>query len=170
MKRLESLARGHWYELLIGALLLAALLELVLGRGSSPMSIRYAIPLVVLLVAPLFARGRFPFAAPASYWVIATAISFVDGELIPFMVSLFPVGLVAAFLLGNQRDLRRAWAGLAIVLAGIVVVVYNIPGHLTAELVVIPVDFGIAWAAGVVLRDRAPKEGAAGQRAARAAR
>src|SRR5262245_64024095 len=103
MKRLESLARGHWYELLIGALLLAALLELVLGRGSSPMSIRYAIPLVVLLVAPLFARGRFPFAAPASYWLIATGISFIDGELIPFMVSLFPVGLVSAFLRSEEH-------------------------------------------------------------------
>src|SRR5215475_7301787 len=170
MKRLESLARGHWYELLIGALLVAALLELVLGRGSSPVSIRYAIPLVVLLVAPLFARGRFPFAAPASYWLIATGISFIDGELIPFMVSLFPVGLVSAFLLGNQRDLKRAWAGLAIVLAGIVTVVYNIPGHLTAELVVIPVDFGISWAAGLVLRDRAQRAEAAEIRATQAER
>jgi len=170
MKRLESLARGHWYELLIGALLVAALLELVLGRGSSPVSIRYAIPLVVLLVAPLFARGRFPFAAPASYWLIATGISFIDGELIPFMVSLFPVGLVSAFLLGNQRDLRRAWAGLAIVLGGIVTVVYNIPGHLTAELVVIPVDFGISWAARLVLRDRAQKAEAAEIRATQAER
>ena len=75
--------------------------------------------------------------ALGSSWLIATAISFVDGQLIPFMISLFPVGLVAAFLLGNQRDLRRAWAGLAIVLGGITTVVYNIPGHLTAELVVI---------------------------------
>ena len=129
MSRVETLAREHLYELLIGALLIAAMLELVLGRDSSPMSLRYAVPLVALLVAPLFARRRFPFAAPASYWLIATAISFVDGQLIPFMVSLFPVGLVAAFLLGNQRDLRRAWAGLAIVLGGITTVVYNIPGH-----------------------------------------
>ena len=149
MTRVVSLARRHSYELLIGALLTTALLELILGRNASPMSIRYAIPLVALLVAPLFARTRFPFAAPASYWLIATAISFVDGALIPFMVSLFPVGLVAAFLLGNQRDLRRAWAGLAIVLGGIITVVYNIPGHLTAELIVIPVDFGISWAAGL---------------------
>ena len=114
MNRVESLARDYWYELLIGALLIAALLELVLGRDASPMSIRYAVPLVALLVAPLLGRRRFPFAAPASYWLIATAISFVDGALIPFMVSLFPVGLVSAFLLGNQRDLKRAWAGLAI--------------------------------------------------------
>jgi signal transduction histidine kinase len=155
---------------LIGALLTAAMLELILGRNSSPMSIRYALPLVALLVAPLFARRRFPFAAPASYWLIATAISFVDGALIPFMVRLFPVGLVAAFLLGSQRDLRRAWAGLAIVLGGIVTVVYNIPGHLTAELIVIPVDFSISWAAGLVLRDRAQKAEAAEIRAAQAER
>jgi signal transduction histidine kinase len=170
MNRVESLARDYWYELLIGALLIAAWLELILGRNASPMSIRYAVPLVALLVAPLFARRRFPFAAPASYWLIATAISFVDGALIPFMVSLFPVGLVAAFLLGNQRDLRRAWAGLAIVLGGIITVVYNIPGHVTAELIVIPVDFAISWAAGFVLRDRAQKAEAAEIRAMQAER
>src|SRR5262245_18731715 len=112
MNRVVSLARRHSYELLIGALLTAALLELILGRDSSPMSIRYAVPLTALLIAPLCARRRFPFAAPVSYWVIATGISFIDGQLIPFMVSLFPVGLVAAFLLRNQRDLKRAWAGL----------------------------------------------------------
>src|SRR5437867_3660089 len=173
MSRVESLARDYWYELLIGALLVAAMLELILGRDSSggpPTSLRYGIPVVALLVATLFGRKRFPFAAPASYWLVATAISFYDGGLIPFMVSLFPVGLVAAFLLGNQRDARRAWAGLAIVLGGITTVVYNIPGHLTAELIVIPVDFGISWAAGFALRDRAQKAEAAESRATQAER
>jgi signal transduction histidine kinase len=173
MNRVESLAREYWYELLVGGLLVAAMLELILGRnspGAPPTSLRYAIPVVVLLIATLFARRRFPFAAPASYWLIATAISFYDGALIPFMVSLFPVGLVAAFLLGNQRDARRAWAGLAIVLGGIITVVYNIPGHATAELIVIPVDFGISWAAGFALRDRAQKAEAAEIRAAQAER
>ena len=173
MSRVESLARDYWYELLIGALLVAAMLELILGRNSSggpPTSLRYGIPVVALLVATLFARRRFPFAAPASYWLIATAISFFDGALIPFVVSLFPVGLVAAFLLGNQRDARRAWAGLAIVLGGIITVVYNIPGHLTAELIVIPIDFGISWAAGFALRDRAQKVEAAEIRATQAER
>jgi signal transduction histidine kinase len=170
MSRVVALARTHSYELLIAALLITAMLELVLGRDSSPVALGKAVPLLVLLVAPLFARRWFPFAAPASYWVLATAISFVNGELIPFMVSLFPVGLVSAFLLGNQRDLKRAWAGLAIVLGGIITVVYNIPGHATAELVVIPVDFGIAWAAGLVLRERERKQEAAEIRATQAER
>jgi signal transduction histidine kinase len=173
MRRVRYLAQEYWFEVLIGALTVAALLELIIGRnspGAPSTSLRYSVPAVLLLVGSLFARRRFPFAAPASYWAIATAISFVDGTLIPFMVSLFPVGLVAAFLLGNLRDARRAWAGLAIVLGGIITVVYNIPGHLTVELIVIPVDFGIAWAAGFALRERAQKAEAAEIRAAQAER
>jgi signal transduction histidine kinase len=170
---MRHIARDNWFELLIGALGVVAMIELIVGRnspGAPSTSLRYAVPVVGLLVAPLFARRRFPFAAPTAYWVAASAISFFDGVLIPFMVSLFPIGLVAAFLLGNLRDARRAWAGLAIVLGGITTVVYNIPGHLTAELIVIPVDFGIAWAAGFTLRERAEKAEAAETRAIQAER
>jgi signal transduction histidine kinase len=173
VSRIRHIARDNWFELLIGALGVVAMIELIVGRnspGAPSTSLRYAVPVVALLVAPLFARRRFPFAAPAAYWVAASAISFFDGVLIPFMVSLFPIGLVAAFLLGNVRDARRAWAGLAIVLGGITTVVYNIPGHLTAELIVIPVDFGIAWAAGFALRERAEKAEAAETRAIQAER
>jgi signal transduction histidine kinase len=173
VSRMRNIAREYWFELLIGALGVVAMIELIVGRnspGAPSTSLRYAVPVVALLVVPLFARRRFPFAAPAAYWVAASAISFFDGVLIPFMVSLFPIGLVAAFLLGNVRDARRAWAGLAIVLGGITTVVYNIPGHLTAELIVIPVDFGIAWAAGFALRERAEKAEAAETRAIQAER
>jgi signal transduction histidine kinase len=45
-----------------------------------------------------------------------------------------------------------------------------IPGHLTTELLFIPVDFGIAWAAGYALRERAEKAEAAETRAMRAER
>ena len=43
-----------------------------------------------------------------------------------------------------------------IVLVGITAVVYNIPGIATAELILIPIEFGITWAAGLRLcaRDR----------------
>jgi signal transduction histidine kinase len=171
--RATQLAREYWFELLIGALLTSALLELVLqydSPGAPPTSIGWAIPMVVLLIGPLFFRRRYPFGAPAAYWLLATAVSFIDGALIPFMTSLFPVGLASAFLLGYQRDNRRAWAGLVIVLAGIATVVYNIPGVATAELFVIPIDFGISWAAGYVLRERSVQAEAAELRAMRAER
>jgi signal transduction histidine kinase len=76
--------------------------------------------------------------------------------------------LASAALLGNLRDARQAGTGLAIVLAGITAVVYNIPGHTTAELILIPVDFGIAWAAGFALRARKEQAEAAEVRAAQA--
>jgi signal transduction histidine kinase len=171
--KINDFAREYWFELLIGALLLAAMLELLLqfdSPGAPPTSVWLAVPAVAVLVGPLFARRRYPFAAPAAYWLFAAGLSFVDGELIPFMVSLFPVGMASAFLLGNQRDNRRAFTGLAIVLGGITAVVYNIPGILTAELFVIPIDFGISWAAGYALRERAQKAEAAETRAMRAER
>jgi signal transduction histidine kinase len=171
--RIRHLAREYWFELLIGVLAIAAMLELVIGRnspGAPSTTLWFSVPAVAILVLPLFARRRFPFAGPAAYWVIAAALTFVDSLLIPFMVSLFPVGLASAFLLGNVRDRRRAWTGLAIVLGSITTVVYNIPGHLTAELIFIPVDFGIAWAAGYALQDRSQKVEAAETRAMRAER
>ena len=170
---MRYLAREYWFELLIGALAVAAMLELVIGRnspGAPDTTLWFSVPAVACLVLPLFARRRFPFASPAAYWLLAAALSFVDPILIPFMVSLFPVGLASAFLLGNVRDVRLAWTGLAIVLGSITTVVYNIPGHLTAELIFIPVDFGIAWAAGFALRERAEKAEAAELRAIQAER
>jgi signal transduction histidine kinase len=171
--RIRDLAREYWFELLIAVLGIAAMSELIIGRnspGAPSTALWFEVPAVAVLVLPLFARRRFHFAAPAAYWVVAAALTFVDGLLIPFMVSLFPVGLASAFLLGNVRDSRRAWTGLAIVLGSITTVVYNIPGHLTAELIFIPVDFGIAWAAGFALRERAEKAEAAETRAIQAER
>jgi signal transduction histidine kinase len=173
VSRIRSIGREYWFELLIGVLAVAAMLELVIGRnspGAPTTTLWFAVPAVAAIVLPLFARRRFPFAAPAAYWLLATALTFVDGLLIPFMVSLFPIGMASAFLLGNVRDSRRAWTGLAIVLGGITTVVYNIPGHLTAELIFIPVDFGISWAAGFALRERAEKAEAAEIRAIQAER
>jgi signal transduction histidine kinase len=130
----------------------------------------FALPAVAVLMLPLFTRRWFPFGAPAAYWILAAALSFIDGVLIPSIESLFLVGLASAALLGNLRNARQAWTGLAIVLAGITAVVYNIPGRTTPELILIPIEFGIAWAAGFALRERAEKVEAAESRAIQAER
>jgi signal transduction histidine kinase len=168
MSRVQSFAREYWFELLVGALAVAAILDLILSPGAPSTSLWFAIPAVAVLMLPLLTRRRFPFGAPAAYWILAAALSFVDGVLIPSIESLFPVGLASAALLGNLRDAKQAWTGLAIVLAGITTVVYNIPGIATAELILLPVDFGIAWAAGFALRMRGEQAEAAEIRAARA--
>jgi signal transduction histidine kinase len=174
MSRMRERAGEHWFELLIAVLALAGMLELVVGRdapGAPAMSLWFAVPAVALLVLPLFARRRFPFGAPAAYWLVATALTFVDGLLIPFIGSLGVVGLATAFLLGNLRDDRQAGIGLALVLGCMVIIVSNIPGTQTASaLIFIPLRFVVAWVAGYALRERSQQAEAAEMRAALADR
>jgi hypothetical protein len=104
MSRMRYAAGEYWFELLIAVLAVAGMLELVVGRdspGAPATSLWFSVPAVAVLVLPLFARRRFPFAAPAAYWFMATALTFVDGLLIPFSGSLGIVGLATAFLLGT---------------------------------------------------------------------
>jgi signal transduction histidine kinase len=145
------------------------MLELVVGRdspGAPPTTLWISIPTVGVLVLLLLARRRFPFAAPAGYWLLAAAISFGDGVLLAFVGSLSIVGLASAFLLGNLRNPLKAGAGLIFVLVGIVIVVYNIPGETVSDLVFIPLRFVVAWVAGYALRERAEQAEAAEVRAA----
>ena len=102
--------------------------------------------------------------------MLAVALSFVDWRLIPFAISIFVVGLVAAFLLGNLRDPVQAAVGLAFVVGGPVAVVYMIPGHSAAEIIFIPLEFAICWVAGFALRERAEQAEAAEGRAEQAER
>src|SRR5215218_8743672 len=142
MSRIRYVVREYWFELLIAVLAIAGMLELVVGRdlpGAPATSLWFSVPAVAVLVLPLFARRRFPFAAPAAYWLMATALTFVDGLLVAFVGSLGVVGLATAFLLGNLRNGLKAGAGLVVVLVGIVIVVYNIPGPQPAgDFVFIP--------------------------------
>jgi signal transduction histidine kinase len=169
MSRIRYGAREYWFELLIAVLAIAGMLELIVGRespGAPATSLWFSIPAVAVLVLPLFARRRFPFAAPAAYWLMATALTFVDGLLIPFIGSLGVVGLATAFLLGNLRDNRQAGIGLAIVLGCILIVVDNIPGPHTVSLVVfVPLRYVVSWVAGYALRERAEQAEAAEMRA-----
>ncbi len=174
VSRVDHIARAYWFELLIAAMGIAAMLELVVGRdspGAPTTSLWFSLPAMALLVLPLFARRRFPFAAPAAYWVLAAVLTFADGLLITFPGSLNVIGLATAFLLGNLRDRRQAFIGLAIVTGSIVTVVYNIPGpEPSSWLIFIPLRFVAGWVAGYALRERSEQAEAAEERAAQAER
>jgi signal transduction histidine kinase len=173
MSRVWPLARKYALDVLISLLVIAAMIELVVRRDSAdaPRTTLWVdLPAIAVMVLPLFARRRFPFAAPASYWLLAAALSFVDGRLVAFMTSVFVIGMAASFLLGNLRDALQARTGLAVVLGGAAIVVYNLPDHSTSELVFIPLLFGICWLAGFALRERAEQAEAAEERAAQAER
>ena len=171
MGAIEYLARKYWFEVPIALLAIEGMTEVVVRRDApdAPRSALWlALLVVALMVLPLFARRRFPFAALIGYWLLAAGATFVDGRLIPFMTSVFVLGMVVAFLLGNLRDAIQARVGLAVVLVGAAIVVYNVPGHPASQLVFIPVLFGICWLAGFVAQARAEQTEAAEIRASRA--
>ena len=172
VSRIRHFAREYWFELLIVALMVAAMVQLIVNRdspGAPTITLSFSLPAMAVLVLPLLAWRRFPFAAPAAYWVLAVAITFVDGTLIPYVDSLSVVGLAAAFLLGNLRDGKQAWLGLALVVASMLIVVHYIPGEQPwSWYVFITLRYVAAWIAGYALRERSEQAEAAEVRAARA--
>jgi len=168
VSHLRNLARQYWFDLLVAVLAIAAMVEVALGRGhrgAPQTTLWFCLPAIAVLALPIFARRRFPFAGPAVYWVLGMGITFVDPLLIPYANALVPMGLADAFLLGNLRDLRKAGAGLAVVVGSAVTIAYNIPGHSVSQLVVIPLQFAVGWAAGFAVRQRAEQAKAAEERA-----
>jgi signal transduction histidine kinase len=142
---------------LIALLAIVAILQVVLGRGSPgapTTTLWFCVPAIAVLVLPVFARRRFPFAGPATFWLLAAGISFVDPLLMAYADAFVPMGIAAAFLLGNLRDARKAGLGLAVIVVADTTLIYNIPGHSVDQLILIPLDFAISWVAGLAVRER----------------
>jgi signal transduction histidine kinase len=169
----SRLPRTYWLDALIVLLTITAVLELAFRRESPrapETGVWFGVAALAIMVLPLFARRRFPFGAPAVYWLLAAGFSFLDGRLIPFVNSVYALGMTTAFLLGNVRDARRAWIGLAVVLGSAAIIVYNLPGHTASQLISVPAVFGASWFAGFAVRERAAQAEAAEVRAAQAER
>jgi signal transduction histidine kinase len=173
VSRLWSLTRSYGFDLavLVGAL--EAALEVALTHEPG-LQLRttpwFAAPAAACVVLVLLGRRRFPYAAPAGLWVLAALLSFVEGQLVSSVASLYVAGLAAAFLLGNVGDAARGRLGLAIVLGGAAVVVYNSPHEAAGDFVFIPGLMAIAWFAGVAMSERAREADAAQERAIQAER
>ena len=173
MSRIGDLARRYWFEVPILLLAIDGMVEVLVRRDAPDApttTLWFAVPALAIMVLPLFARRRFPFAAPVMFWLLAAAVTFVDGRLLAFTTSTFVLGMAVAFLLGNLRDARRARIGLALVLVAEVIIVYNIPGHPASQLFFIPILFGICWVAGFAVREREEQAEAAHERASQTER
>ena len=173
MARIRDLARTYWFEIPIALLALDGIVEVLVRRDAPDAprtSLWFALPALALLVLPLFARRRFPFAAPLVFWLVAAAVTFIDGRLLAFTTSTFVLGMAVAFVLGNLPNPTKARLGLIVVLLAEVIIVHNIPGHPASQLVFIPILFGICWVAGVAVRERAQEAEAAHVRASEAER
>jgi len=173
VSRLWLFARRYGFDLLIAIAALGGAFEVafrrdeVLEPGTAPW---FAVPAVASVVLVLLGRRRFSFAAPAALWLLAAALSFVDGRLVVSIASLYLAGMAAAFLLGNVADAVQGRVGFAVVLGGAAIVVYNDPEHAAGEFVFVPVLFAIAWLAGFAVGERAAQAEAAEERASHAER
>ena len=173
MRRLWLLARRYGFDALIVLVAVESTLEVVLSRGS-PRAPRtplwFSVPATAVIVLPLLARRRFPIAAPVAVWLVAAALSFVDGRLVVFTPGVYLVGLAAAFLLGNSADAVRAPLGLAVVLSAAAIIISNDPRRDPDDLIFPPLVFALGWLAGVVVHERGQQAQAAEVRAAQAER
>jgi signal transduction histidine kinase len=170
--RIRHLARAYWLDVVIVLAAVLAALEVALRDAPDAPTTTpwFTVPAIAVVVLALLGRRRFPFGAPAAVWVTAAALSFVDGRLITFAPAANAAGFAAAVLLGNIRDAAQARLGLAVVVGGAAIVVYNDPSHETGDLFFTPLLFVIGWVAGYALRARSHEAEAAEARAAAAER
>jgi signal transduction histidine kinase len=124
----------------------------------------------LVLILPLLARRRSPFLAPTWLWLLAVALSFLDGRLVVDWASVYAAGMVSAFLLGSLQDERQGRIGLAILAGSGAIIGLNDPASSLSEVVVVPTTFALAWLGGFAQRERAAQALRAEERAAAAER
>jgi signal transduction histidine kinase len=168
VNRVSSLLRRYVFDAFVVLAAIGGALDVALREepGRSPQTTLWVVvPAIALVALPLLFRRRFPFAAPAAVWLVAAAVSFVDGRLVVFSISASAAGLAAAFLLGNLRDHLQARVGLVIVLGATTIIIYNDPTHAAGDFIFAPILFGIGWLAGYAVRERAAQAQRAEERA-----
>jgi signal transduction histidine kinase len=173
MSSFRAFARRYLIDMLIVIAAIESAVEVFVAQNEAQAPHTKPWLGAVLLAAPVLAllgRHRYPFAAPAFFWLFGAALSFVDGRLVVFTKGVYVAGLVAAVLLGNLSDARRQRLGLLIVLGSAAAIAYNNPKHTAGELVSIPLVFAIGWILGFALRERDQQAEAAEARAAQAER
>jgi signal transduction histidine kinase len=169
----KQFARRHGLDLMIVVAAVAAVVE-AFARGEQPNGPSVA-PVVAALAAlalvlPLLARRRSPFLAPVWLWLLAAALSFLDGRLVVSSASVYAGGMVAAFLIGSLRDERQGGIGLVILAGSAIIIALNDPLHSFSEVVLVPATFTLAWLGGFAMRERAEQALRAEERASIAER
>jgi signal transduction histidine kinase len=166
--RLESLARHYVLDAVIVVLAGLTVVEFVLTRGredgpSGP--IAFAVVAAAGLFLPLLARRRFPFGAPALAIGAAGAVSFVEGQIVPYLGFTFIGVLVVSFLFAYLNERRQAVAGMLLVLGVVALVTRNSPEPDYADSAFVAVFLALGWLGGLVLHERFARAAAAEARA-----
>jgi signal transduction histidine kinase len=170
--RLWSLARRYWFD---------ALLIVGVGVGIAESTVRqndrngpqgplwFDVLAILATVLPLFARRRFPVAAPVAVGVAVALSSFVDENFVHEVVPVL-AGLAAVFLVGMVRDGSQAIAGLAAGVGVVAVAAHNDPTGGAANFIFFSIVFSIVWTIGFAIGRKFKEADEAKERAALAER
>jgi signal transduction histidine kinase len=172
-QRLWTLARAYWFDALILAAVGVGLAEATLTQDDKDGLLGplwFDLLLTLAITLPLFARRRFPLAAPVTVGVALAAGSFVDERFTPHGLIPILVVLAAFVWTGTIRDRRRAFAGLAFGLGATAIVGHNNPLGQTGDVVFTSMTFTVAWTIGFALSRKFQEADEAKQRAERAKR
>jgi signal transduction histidine kinase len=166
----SSMIRRYWFDALVVVAAAAAVLEFVVGRDSDdaptmPLGLTIAAALVITL--DLLARRQFPFGALAATAIIASAVSFIDGRLVPYSAAVFLTVIAASFLFGQLADRRQAIAGLVILTAATAIVTRNDPDGALGDGIFTTLLFSVVWLAGFVFASKREEAREAAERATR---
>jgi hypothetical protein len=88
-------ARSYALDALIAIGAIESALEVAFRRDATQAprtTLWFAVPAVAIVVLALLGRRRFPFMAPVSLWLLAAALSFVDGRLVVFSAGVYVAG------------------------------------------------------------------------------
>jgi signal transduction histidine kinase len=161
----KRFAQRHALDLLLVLAAIAGVAEVFLRGEDLHTAPAVAAAAVLLLILPLLARRRSPFLAPTWLWLLAAALSFLDGRLVVTSTSVYAVGMVSAFLIGSLRDARQGRLGLAVLAGSAAIIALNDPAHSLSEVVLVPAVFSLAWLGGYAQRGRAEQAIQAEERA-----
>jgi signal transduction histidine kinase len=173
VKLLWRLSSRYWFDVLILAGIGMGIAIVVHDHGTFDgpyRSLWLDVPLVVAIVAPLLARRRFPFGAPATVVLAVIATTLVDDRLVPNNFITFLAGISAVFLMALLRDWRQAVAGLAIVFGAEGFVARTDPNGGIGDFFSSSLVFGVVWIVGFSLGRKFEEGEEAKERAARAER
>jgi signal transduction histidine kinase len=165
-----ALVRRYWFDALVVVAAAAAVLEFVVGRDSDDaptMPLGLTIAAALLITLDLLARRQFPFGALAATAIIASAVSFIDGRLVPYSAAVFLTVIAASFLFGQLADRRQAIAGLVILTAATAIVTRNDPDGALGDGIFTTLLFSVVWLAGFVFASKREEARKAAERATR---
>jgi hypothetical protein len=151
--RIRRFLGSYGLDLLVGVVLVVALLEVWLEDEvhGSPVGLTL---FALAWSLPLFARRRFPFAAPAATVILVAVQAAIWGHTVPYSLGAFMMVLIAVSQFGLQGVTIPGLAGAGLTVAAILVVILRDPNGSAGDFVFVCAIAAIAWLIGFAFHER----------------